>query len=369
MGLYDIGILTFWAVPNYGTFAQAYALQKVCAKICPDKKVVQINYLDKKHYNNYFSPIPPYPVWTKTFWKNLPQRVNPYSKYNKKKELFKNAYEMIPHTCKLSASQLDKASFSTLVLGSDIIWDYSFDMFNNDPRLFGIGIEAKKKISYAASFGTIKKGSKYPQYVENGIKSLDAISIRDEKSAAIVEEISGEKGILSLDPTWLWDFENDENLVKPEYDNYLIVYGQLFTEKFIKEIIEYARLHDLRIICLDCNDDNYSWCDVVIKQYQLSPFDWMGMLKYADVVATSTFHGLTLSLIFKKKLAFCNSDFIMAKAGGFLKEIGVFDLFDDEPHNVFARLEEINYEEIEAIIGRKRDESIKYLKKELCNEQ
>ena len=25
---YDVGILTFWNVPNYGTFAQAYALQK-----------------------------------------------------------------------------------------------------------------------------------------------------------------------------------------------------------------------------------------------------------------------------------------------------------------------------------------------------
>ena len=50
---YDIGILTFWNVPNYGTFAQAYALQKAIAAIDEQRDVRQIAYLNKKHYNSY----------------------------------------------------------------------------------------------------------------------------------------------------------------------------------------------------------------------------------------------------------------------------------------------------------------------------
>lgn len=36
-----------------------------------------------------------------------------------------------------------------VVLGSDIIWDYSFAFFDNDPYLFGNGLKAKKKVAYS----------------------------------------------------------------------------------------------------------------------------------------------------------------------------------------------------------------------------
>ena len=44
----DINILTFWGVPNYGTFAQAYALQASIQKAYPEYDVKQINYLCPK---------------------------------------------------------------------------------------------------------------------------------------------------------------------------------------------------------------------------------------------------------------------------------------------------------------------------------
>ena len=39
MSTYDMGILTFWDVPNYGTFAQAYALQRVLDKRCAGRDI------------------------------------------------------------------------------------------------------------------------------------------------------------------------------------------------------------------------------------------------------------------------------------------------------------------------------------------
>lgn len=48
----DINILTFWGVPNYGTFAQAYALQASIQKAYPEYDVKQINYLCRNTINN-----------------------------------------------------------------------------------------------------------------------------------------------------------------------------------------------------------------------------------------------------------------------------------------------------------------------------
>ena len=53
-----------------------------------------------------------------------------------------------------------------------------------------MGIQADKKVAYAATFGTIKRGSEYPQYVVDGVRSLDFITVRDKNSADIVEDIT-----------------------------------------------------------------------------------------------------------------------------------------------------------------------------------
>lgn len=52
-----IGIYTFWNVPNYGCFLQAYALQKQIQLLNNNIEVKQIGYLNKKHYDNYYSII------------------------------------------------------------------------------------------------------------------------------------------------------------------------------------------------------------------------------------------------------------------------------------------------------------------------
>lgn len=228
----DINILTFWGVPNYGTFAQAYALQASIQKAYPEYDVKQINYLCQKHYKQYYSKYPIDPIWKKNFYKSLGKYLNPFSDYHKRRKNFPRDYNIIPHTEQFTASQLSLYEMDCLVLGSDIIWDYSFAFFDNDPYLFGNGLKAKKKVAYACSFGTVSKHNKHPEYVIDGIKDLNYISVRDENSADIVEEITGVRPPVVLDPTWLWNFSNDNNIIKPKFDNYIIVYGVLFTEAY-----------------------------------------------------------------------------------------------------------------------------------------
>ena len=360
---YDVGILTFWNVPNYGTFAQAYALQKAIAAIDEQRDVRQIAYLNKKHYNSYYAKRPPVGGFGRSFYRKLPSYLNKNSPYNLRKKNFLDAYKVIPHTENLSSNDLSNTEFNTVILGSDIVWDYSFDLFDHDSYLFGNNIKATNISAYAASFGTIKRNSKYPQYVIDGIKKMKKISVRDENSADIVEEITGERPTIVLDPTWLWNFNEDKAIPEIDYKDYMIVYGQDFSKRAIDQIIEYAQSHDLKLICLDCNNDNYEWCEILLKQYQLSPLEWIALFKNATTIATTTYHGLTFSLIFKKRFAFFKTNFIMDKAGSFLRELGLYDLFNKEGVTIEEMLGyEWNYEKINSVINMKRKESYDFLK-------
>jgi len=50
-----ISIITFWCVPNYGAFAQAYALNNVLKQMYPEFEVEHIGYLKKEHFDAYYT--------------------------------------------------------------------------------------------------------------------------------------------------------------------------------------------------------------------------------------------------------------------------------------------------------------------------
>ena len=180
-------------------------------------------------------------------------------------------------------------------------------------------MNCNNKIAYAASFGTTRYGKTIPEYVYQGVNELNAISVRESNSQAIVKVLTGKEPQVVCDPTFLWNFENDVNIPQEnKYGDYVIVYGSSFGQELITGCVNYARANSLRIICLDSLDDNYDWCDINIKQNDLSPFEWLAMFRYSKVVMTCTFHGLMFGLIFKKKMVFNPLKFILDKAESFI---------------------------------------------------
>ena len=363
MKKYDIGILTFWNVPNYGTYAQAYALQRVIQSLDDKKDVRQIAHLDQKHYNLYYDKRLYYrslPFWRRSYWKSffMKDEIN-----ENKKNLFLDAYSTIPHTEIITKKNVEEYRFNKIFLGSAIIWDYTIAVFNQDSMFFGEGLNALDINSYAASFGTVKKDLIIPKYVRNNIKRMKNISVRDENSADIVELITGKRPLVVLDPAWIWDFNNDRNIITPKEDKYILIYGQDFSKGFIDNLIKYAKEKRLKLIGLDCNEDDYSWCDKMIKQENLDPLSWIGYFKGASAVATSTFHGLTFSLIFNKKIAFCKTEFIIAKIGHLLKQLGIYNLFEDK-EDVYTMFDyNWDYKFINEYISKSKGKSIEFLRK------
>lgn len=321
----EIGILSSWSVPNYGSFWQMYALRRAIAELYPGADVKQIAYLHRMHYGMYYDLFwktsRHWPI-SRSFYKNLFHRLFHYQELQDRKN-FLAYYEWIPHTMQLDKKQLGDTSFDVVVLGSDIIWDYSMDVFGHDPCLFGVGLNSSQIISYAPSFGTVKSTNNPPDYVLKGLNQLQWISVRDQNSAALVKQYTGKKAEVVVDPTFLIDFEQIKRIRKLTEEPYIVVYGSHFQKQLIKEAVEYARSHQLKLICLDSGGDYHDWCDLVIPQNQLDPFDWVSYFKYAEAVFTCTYHGLLFGLIYKKPIIFSPTDFILAKAVSLIDFLGL----------------------------------------------
>lgn len=344
-----IGILTFWGVPNCGTFAQAYALRNVIQEICKSREVFQIAYLNEIHKNFY------------DIGNDTAEEAD-----KKRNDMFMNCYNRIPHINVRKAQELLlEEQIDTLILGSDIIWDFSMSVFGDDSFLFGNKINANYKFSYAPSFGTCKsEWKRIPQHVTEGLRELDSISVRDNNSVQIVKNISGKKAELVLDPVWLWDWRHDDNIIEPKIENYIFVYGGV-SKEFQANLRNWAVEHDCVIIAYGSRKDDYSWCDVALDTASTTPFEVFGYFKNARVVATSTFHGMIFSLVFGKKVAYYKTDFIEAKIHDFLCEIGIGEKYlnGDDVYNMYET--KWDYERIYSIIENKKDVSLKYLTQNL----
>ncbi len=80
-------------------------------------------------------------------------------------------------------------------MGSDVVWDYEDKRLGQDGVYFGDFREqyTGKIVSYAASAGTVDGKRLSPDWVCNGLKGFDAITVRDNNTASMVEMATGKR--------------------------------------------------------------------------------------------------------------------------------------------------------------------------------
>lgn len=344
-----IGILTFWGIPNCGTFAQAYALQKIISDIMPNEETYQLAYLNDIHKKFYELDC------------STDERIE------KRNELFKRVYSLIPNINIGCNKEFKNLQLEHLILGSDIIWDFNVPFFGSDPYLYGLGINSENKFSYAASFGTCKSSwNRIPSYVIEGLTKIDKISVRDVNSQIIIEKILNKKVSTVLDPVWLWDWNFDENIVTPNESNYIFVYGENFSLDYKKKIKQYAMKNNLIVIGYGTKEEDCSWCDKILNDYMITPFELIGYIKKANVIATNSFHGFNFGLYFHKKIVYYSSDFIDNKLKNLLSELEIDDLYLNSKDFDKMLAKQLDFQNIDKKISNKRKMSIEFLKKGLC---
>ena len=299
-----VGILSMQRVINYGSFLQAYALKQLLLQNGADE--VYFIDIEKGRELPGFEYSKSQSKWYKL--KRLLQIIFTGLLFQKirdrkfSKRLRKSIEDCFP------ILELDKVApkeFDLVVIGSDEVfnccqpapWGYTL-------QLYGKVLNARKVISYAGSFGH----TRYEQLVQLGIdkeigetmKTMAAISVRDQNSYDIVEKLTGIKAEMHLDPVLIYGYEKEITERKINYpEKYMVVYsyqGRIKDKKEIKEITSFAKEHKLKLISIFCR---YDWCDEAIIPE--TPFDVLGWFKGAEYVVTDTFHGTIFSIITGRK--------------------------------------------------------------------
>ncbi len=332
----QIKILTLVGANNIGAFLQAFALGKTL-----EKEGGEVTYLTmpaKGEKQGKFAKI-------KYYLKQGKPRLLLYKIRTGKK------YDAIRGMLKKETFSPD-ASYDTVVIGSDEVWNVNSNSFVHYPQYFGKDMRAQRIISYAPSCGNTTSET----FVASGMdfKAFGAVSARDANTCRLVEAVDGRTPEMVLDPTFLL----------PSYDEYLpeiaegrefiLVYSYGMSKEAIAEAKAFSKKTGLPLYSVGTFNP---WCK---KSLIVSPFEFLAYLKAAKYVITSTFHGTALSINLKKQFVVSNTG--ADKVRYILKDFGLEGRMTDPTQDMTAVFEnEIDYAAVSEILDSKRQASLAYL--------
>ncbi|PWK92654.1 polysaccharide pyruvyl transferase family protein [Hallerella porci] len=284
-----VGILTFHFAHNYGAVLQCFALQKYLQN--RGHEVFIIDYA-KRCLVDYYAWWNYKRIIRKNFLKGvreiflLPFRKKRFTSFESfQKKIFKLA----------TPEKVD-----CFVIGSDQVWNTNITVGFDDMYWGNAPCQRGKNVfSYAASMGdALTKIDK--NIVASHLKNFKKISVREYDLAQELLLCSGQSEIdLVPDPTLLLTEDEWSNLADAplKKDSYILVY-QVRASIKVKKIAEaVSRQLGKKIIYLSPDLAMKNSCVSLTS----SPENFLGLIKNAAFVVTSSFHGTVFSILFKKQ--------------------------------------------------------------------
>lgn len=289
---------------NYGSSLQGYGLRRLIESLADDATVVFVDYRPGEilvKQNGASTP-------TSKLQRAL-VKVREYNTadarlshklrfFNHKRTYAARNFPLIGLTAKPN-HDLD---LDVQVIGSDEVFNcvqsntkvgYSRDLFGHDSP-------ARKTVSYAGSFGntTLERIEAFGirQDLEEDFAQFASISVRDRNSAQIIEELTGRRPVLNVDPALAYDFMRLETRIPRDrqYDGkYIVVYGYSgrLNHDENEVLRKYARGVGAKILCFggvqECGD----------RFIDCNPFELLAYFRDAEAIITDTFHGTIFAII------------------------------------------------------------------------
>lgn len=359
-----VGILTYHRSHNYGALLQAVATRVLLERM--GHEVHYVDYWPEYHKRMYkfFS----FRNWLKAGKRN---KVNMLiSLFTNVGKLKKNRIRVFNHFiskyispfCLLSNRPCD---YDVILYGSDQIWRKQLhnNLFN--PVYFGENnFTAKKHIAWAASMGSLDLNSNDIDDLRRWLSNFDSIAVREKSLCTLVGSLGFECKTI-LDPTLLFSIEEWCSIL-PEANIPLvnvpyILYYPLYRGFDMDEIEKFAREKGLKVVEISGSIKD----DIKNEFLTISPAAMISLIKNAEYVFTSSFHGVAFSIICKKQF-FCNFQKNADRAKSLLDDLGLGDRFVSFGLDKENMLPPINYDLVNSKLHVLQKESNNFLKRYLC---
>lgn len=302
-----IGILTFHRAINYGAFLQAFALKTFLESL--DHEVAVVDYWPKGHAKAY-------KLWNDKWWNRcsfigkLKYFLGFIIRYRRGKTRKVKVENLLYNYLNLQSEakyqfpeSLVELDCDCIIYGSDQIWWKSsipgYEGF--DPVYWGEYISnAVKKIAYAPSMGIIDLTDGDKKNISKWLCNFDKLSVRESQLYEAIHGLTEKEISVVLDPVFLLSKEGWERYCVPIDRPKYILYYNLLPSKEADDLVDIMK--------------NEYQCDVVEITGSVDPLkigkryiqtadaiEFISLIKSAEFVVTSSFHGTAFSILFEKQ--------------------------------------------------------------------
>lgn len=328
----NVAILNFhWENVNYGAVLTAYALNRCLRNLGYNAQNVDYHPLFRHTHKNE----------------------------NVKFDRFrKNHLPMTPtYMCGSDLSALNN-DFDSFIVGSDQVWRHEFVRNDKDAYFLSFAAPEKKRISYAASFGTedfvVPRDDKC-EY-QTLLASFDHVSTRERSGVDICKGM-GVDAALVLDPVFLLSREHWDSLSREEACTTLP--GETSFYSVWKHLEP-----DIRSF-IDANSDILRPKAVTDISRHFSIPNWLAKVRDCQFLITDSFHGTCFALIFHKQFVCINPHkSTSTRMLSLLNTLGVENRFYSSPKDVpLADLlsHPIDYQRVDDILTAQVAASMRFL--------
>lgn len=306
-----IGILTFHASHNYGSMLQAFALQQTLRNWGCESEIINLR-TDVQR----FLILPPL-EWNHPKSSLMKLVKNPCStlieqrKYNRFEKFLEKDLLLSPELKNHAEVEewIQKADLDTIIVGSDQIWNTGCMDFDTSYLLdFPLKLQ---RIAYAPSLGSFpeKLAEEKREMLGEAWKKFDSLSTREKRGSDFVEQLTGRKVEVVLDPTLLLDKEHYHSLVvkKPLVkEPYLFYYTPREEQGTFRMAKLLAEKLKMKIVVTQSHPDYEG--ENLIRINDCGPREFLNVIAHADFTIGKSFHLLAFSLIFQKEFLMVSRD-------------------------------------------------------------
>lgn len=302
-----VGILTFHNTTNYGATLQTLGLMRAIARRGCDVEIIDYR-----------------PSVAAAYYRPRLGEADVIAKIGKTlrfRAFTRRHLTLSPQSCARAEDLPAVAAgrYDAVIVGSDQVWNVNDRIrpFDASYYLRFVREDGVKRLSYAASFGDAFPLEGVRDGIAEGLRHLDRISVRDAHSFGLVRELAARDATIVADPTLLDDLADLE--VPPGVaGGFAVYYGTDAMGIGGAKANAWCRTRNLRVYSL-----GYRGPAAWRSRIAIGPAEWMGYLRAAAIIVTSTFHGAVFAAKMGRPFLVIARDWNAIKITDFASRIGL----------------------------------------------
>ena len=367
-------LLSFHNAYNYGAALQAYGLQRAVEKIGADCEYIDYQNDYRRHaYDLKYQFI--HSLKKKKFLsaaKSL-AGIPVMARRGRKFDRFYSEHLKTNGRLIADSEQAGKLNdqYDKFIVGSDQVWNYS-NNGGDTAYLLDFVNDDRKKISYSSSFGVSSLSPDLSRVYAGYLGRFDRLAVRESIGVEIIENITGRKAHLVLDPVFLAGREEwDQIRTKREKSGKKYIFFYTNKQSQITDFLNTGYVTGEELHVLSTHLSVKEILNSKIKtRVSMSPGEFLEEIAGAELVVTASFHCLALAIIYHKPFTviLTGNHGKDERIINLLKITGLEDRILNSTTSEEDVLRSIDFAEVDNRLRKYLDDSREYLRRAVWDE-